>query len=285
MPEPLTLAMTFEGGEGELELADLKHPLVRPFRKACESGKPMDHAVLFLLRDHPELAPLVIGTLLHSAGNRLIFFPGTQIFLVTEGAAGRFHEKELDHLTLDPPRPDGTSVSHAAVFGLPKKKSRGIKYRTRPPAGSPIPWFSLLTPALLCFQRLPRKLSVSFPPPRPDVHQFGNDLFKRGWRLSIGHTPQSPDGRTRYLQIDFWVGREENWQRLRTRPLPWMFLNEVIEGSPPGSQTIQAAQGDVVLAGGVGIRIVITQPEGLSKGAHILRPRIDPEWLKDDPAG
>lgn len=144
-----------------------------------------------------------------------------------------FNDQRLDHLTLDPPDPKGRHRSHVAVFGLPIEDSRVLGYRTTPPPGLLIPWFTLLAPNLDEFELLPEKLIVQFPPPRPDLSEFSKDLMRGPY---LAHAPAPPASTTRtFFQFDVWAGRGFGWKQLGSRPLAWAYKPEVVTDAPAGS--------------------------------------------------
>jgi hypothetical protein len=121
----------------------------------------------------------------------------------TDESKSPFDDKQLDRLALDPPDPKGRHRSHVAVFGLPIEDSRGLGWRTTPPPGFLVPWFTLLAHDLDEFELLPEKLIVQFPPLRPDLSEFANELM-RGPHLA--HAPAPPASTTHtFFQFDVWA--------------------------------------------------------------------------------
>jgi hypothetical protein len=148
-----------------------------------------------------------------------------------------------------------------------------------PPPDTMIPWFSLLTPSLDNFPFLPKRLSVTFPPPRPDVDNFGNQLLTSAG-LTVAPLPEA-HGSPNFLQVDFWVGRGAAWKSLKTRPLAWTYKPELVGNPPSDSQDIRVAVGDLELSSVVGVRLLVMRPQGTLDSLHILRPRLDAKlWLK-----
>jgi hypothetical protein len=276
--EPLTLNLTFSSGDGEL-VVGCDHPLVGAFRRAIETGRPPGAWRYLLAYNQSSDVPVVLGTLVHTVGDRLLFFPAAQVTLDGENLYEPFIGRVLDHLTLDPPDPGSGSRSHVAVVGVPKDRSRGVGFRTVPPPGTMIPWFSLLTPGLDGFPVLPKELSVTFPPPRPDVGSFGDRLCTAGG-LTVAPLPEAR-GNPNFLQVDVWVGRGPAWKALKTRPLAWSYKPELVRNPPPGTQDVQVAAGDLEFSRVVGVRLLALRPQGTLGSSHILRPRLDAErWLK-----
>jgi hypothetical protein len=162
--EPLTLGATFPFGSGTLE-ATPEHPLLTPLRSAIVAGKPPGRWAWLAVQDVFIGVYKLLGSFVHSPGDRLLFFPGAEAVVVPGEQDERFDEKRIDHLTLDPPDAKGRHRSHVAVFGIPGKESRGVDYSTKPPEGLLVPWFTLVCDTLAGFEILPRELKVTFPPP------------------------------------------------------------------------------------------------------------------------
>jgi hypothetical protein len=183
-----------------------------------------------------------------------------------------FNDKRLDHLALDPPDPQGRHRSHVAVFWVPIEDSRGLGYRTTPPPGLLIPWFTLLAPGLEEFELLPEKLIIKFPPPRPDLNEFAKDLMG-GPKLAHAPAPTASTTRT-FFQFDVWAGREFGWQQRGSRPLAWAYKPEVVKDAPTGSQQVHTIELNIDLSPEVGVRIVASRPAGQLVAARLLRPRL-----------
>jgi hypothetical protein len=282
-PAPLALIMTLRGaavaGTGSREVKP-DHPLVIHLRVAIEEGRPPGSWSWAAFAEEESGRLRVIGTFVHSPppGDRILFFPGGTMHistapfdeLTTDEPMSSFDDKRLDHLTLDPPDSRGRHQSHVAVFGLPMKGSRGLGYRTTPPPGLLIPWFTLLTPSLEEFEFLPEKLIVTFPPLRPDLSEFAKE-FMRGPKLAHAPAPTASTTRT-VFQFDVWAGRGLGWKQLGSRSLAGAYKPEVVKGAPTGNQVIR--QFDVDLSSDVGVRIVASRPPGQLDSARLLRPRL-----------
>jgi hypothetical protein len=187
----------------------------------------------------------------------------------------KFDEKRIDHLTLDPPHAKGSYRSHVAVFGLPKKDSRGISYSTKPPPGLLVPWFALVADTLAGVTILPSLLTVTFPPPRPDIERFGGELL-RG--LGLKYMPLPIGANSSFFQLDVWAGRGHGWKGQGARPLAWAYKAELIADPPAGTQQLQIVQLDIDFSDAVGLRLLCSRPGGKlrNSGAHILRPTV--QW-------
>ena len=270
-PKGLTLQMTSESGTGELEV-DLDHPLVGAFRKAIETGKPPGRWLFFMVEDQPDLAPIVVGTFVYTPGDRFLFFPGSSTVLAADHSEAPFAGKRLEHLTLDPPGKPGKHSSHVAVAGSPHKQSRGIRYTTTPPSDFMVPWFSLVVSNLRGFHRLPRQLHIHFPPPRPDVTRFGEQLLAAGGSTSVPLPP--PAGNPNYLQFDIWAGRGVHWREAREKPLSWPYKPELVANAPESEQRVTVRRGQIDFSATAGLVLNITRPAGQLRGSRILRPNL-----------
>jgi hypothetical protein len=208
----------------------------------------------------------VIGSFVHTPGDRLLYFPGAAVSIERDGRD--VSGSRMDHLTLDPPTPKGRHSSHVAL----SEGARGNKYGSRPPHGHLMPWFSLLTPNLDQFPTMPAELKVSFPPPRPDVQSFGRDLLN-GPGLRVIRLAQG--AADKFFQMDVWVGRVHDWQLLRAHPLSWAYKSELVSDAPSDSQRVDFIQQDVEFATSIGLRIFCLRPRGRLAGLHILRPTVE----------
>ena len=267
--------MTSSAGIGQLEVG-LGHPLAGAFRKTIETGKPPGRWKFFLVEDLADLAPIVVGTFVHTPGNRLLFFPGGSTKITTDDPHDQFSGKRLDHITLDPSVKPGRHASHVAVLGLTHEKSRGLNYTTRPPAGYGVPWFSLLVPDLRGYHQLPKQLKIHFPRSRPDGSRFGEQLLSNG---GLGFVPlPSHPGSPSYIQFDIWAGRGAGWERLGDKPLSWPYKPELVANAPRGLQAVQVNRLSMGFSPTLGIVVNVCRPIGQLRGSKSLRPNIaDPD--------
>jgi hypothetical protein len=157
MGEPLTLVLKYSHGVGELN-ADLTHPVAAAFRRGMEEGQLTGSWRFLVLKADPS-PRLILGTFVRTRRDRILFFPGGTAIVSTDDPTAKFYARHLGHITLDPQRTQ-TSASHFASRGLPPKHSRGLEYRTTPPPGHMVPWFSLLLPDLEGLSVLPKTLSI-----------------------------------------------------------------------------------------------------------------------------
>ena len=264
MAEPVTLSITVPEGHGKLTV-DSDHPLVSPLRVAILKGRPPGKWFWFAVLDQATGECRVLGSFVHSPGDRLLFFAGASILVSCDRS--NLQPGRLDHLTLDPPTPKGTQKSHVALLdGV-----RGSKYTSRPPDGHLFPWFTLLAPTLGDFAELPAELSTTFAPPRPDVLGFAHDLI-RGPGLALAPLPTGCSDS--FLQLDVWVGRTKDWRSLSSRPLAWAYKPDLVSNAPPGQQNINVIAQQVEFEPSVGLTLLCSRPRGNVAEAHILRPTV-----------
>lgn len=269
----LTLRLTSEAGRGELTV-EADHPLVAALRCAVEEGKPPGRWAYVVVQTEADPAPLVIGTLVHTVGDRILFFPAspTEVTGGSRPGDARFGGTQLDHVTLDPPDAQGRYSSHMAVRGTPQHPSRGLRYRTRAPLGSMLPWFTLLHQSLDSFPLLPRLLLLHFPQIRPDLERFAEEVMHT--RGMVATRVPEPNAEPSFCQIEFWVGRGTAWQALNSRLLAWAYIPEIVEDAPRPQQETTLTSVDIGLAPEVGVRIICGRPQGRLKSPRIVRPSL-----------
>jgi hypothetical protein len=135
------------------------------------------------------------------------------------------------------------------------------------------PWFSLLTPNLEGFFRLPERLSVQFPRLRPDLKKFGNELVQTGGFV-FAPLPTLLDLSRNYFQFDVWIGRGKAWEKLASRALAWAYKSEIVDNPPSGEQEINVVEADVSFSSILGVRVLCSKPIGQLGSPHILRPKL-----------
>jgi len=270
--------MHISGGMGKLRVRS-DHPIAVAFHHGIVKGKPIRSWKYLLLKDDPSALRLVIGTFVYTLGDRVLYFPGGFVTLDTDSPAKRFNGTRLDHLTCDPPV-GSKFTSHVAVYGLPKKKSRGLSYSSFPPSGYMFPWFSLVIPNTRGFCILPARLAVEFQAPKSDVLRRFEHLTREldGYEL----TPLPPTKGTgpSYIQFDVWIGRGKKWRELQRRPLAWAYKPEIVMYPLVGKQTLTAAQVLFDFGSDLGLAVLVTRPLGTLLGPpRILRPKISGAFL------
>lgn len=254
----LRLSLTFGRGVGELKVGP-DHPLTRCFMHNILKGKSPGSSSYLFVEDVPKLPPIVVGTFVHTPGDRVLFCPGADFKITTSDPTSALNEKTLDHVTLEGPNNQGKYSSHFAVLAL--DKSPGSRYKSAPIAGYMLSWFSLITPNLDGFWRMPQRLIIEFPPPRPDVRRFAKDFGGLG-HSNICPLPPDPKVESSYFKFDISVARGDQWRELTSQVFGW--------GPVPENVITQYIE----LSHNLGIRIHITRPLGHLESRHILRPRL-----------
>src|SRR5438477_13146498 len=102
MEKQFTFRWTFPGGVGTLEV-EPDHALVSPWRVAMRDGRPPGHAHWLIALDQVTGLCKLLGSFVHTAGDRLLYFPGASIEIHEKD--GALPRGKLDHITLDPPTP------------------------------------------------------------------------------------------------------------------------------------------------------------------------------------
>jgi hypothetical protein len=272
--EELEFELEFPAGEGD-ESATATHPIIAPFRVLLEEGRRPGQWVFFAVREGGESAPRLVGTFVQTVADRILFFPGGWVDVINDSGETRFGGHQVDHLTLDP-GPGPSFSSHVAVRRLPLRKSRGSGYETLPPPGHKVPWFSLITPNLDDFVRLPRRIELRIPAPPVTPDEFVTSLREQGGGrgLPVVELPPRPKTGPSFVQMDAWAGRTQGWQVLKARPLAWAYKGELVRDAPVGSQDLSVQQLSIEFSSTSGLTLILVRPVGRLNGAHILRPTL-----------
>lgn len=270
--DPLTLVHRFDKGDGRLSVS-LDHFMAAPFRRAMKTGKPPGRwHYLILFDQHARLR--VAGVLVHTPGDRLLFCPGTDTTVTNPPenlAVPRFAGQVVEHITLDPPGDFDRHRSHVTFHGMSEKDRRGLQFTTTAPPNGLAPWFTLLLPSLEHLLALPHELAITFPPPRQEVKRFIRGFGSGG--VSAASVPPSV-AEPSFLQLDIWAGRGDDWKEKSARVLPWACVDAIVAAPPKGSQKLTANCGTIELAPGIGVKVLVSRPQGRLDAGHILRPKI-----------
>lgn len=264
MAEELRLEFNFPGGAGEVEVG-LDHPTVAPLRRALSTGKPPGQWAWLLARDEFSGIWKLLGSFARSPGNRFLYFSGSSSSI--SDTPRREDAESFDHLSLDPPAAKGKHASHVTT----KSGRRGSVYRSVPPSGHLFPWFSFLTPSLAQHVTMPERLHVRFPPPRPDLKEFG-DLIVKSPSLAEVLLPAAPANS--FFQLDVWASWEPNWRELAARPLPWAYKSGFVTDVPPEKQNVTVSEAAIPFGDAAGLRVLCSRPHGTLESRHILRPTL-----------
>lgn len=199
----------------------LDHPLISPFRAAVTEGRVTGAWHYYTIIDDPSDRPCVIGSFVHTPGNRLLFFPGGAIMFGRLDPSSKLAGKRIDHLTLDMPD-RGRWKSHVTMCGSPtnsKRQDRGLNCRGKRMSGQMFHWFSICASDLSIFEELPEQIALSFEAPRPDVGRFCEQALGNYRGHSTVTLPKAHGGSKTFTQIEFWVGNGSSWQDLAAAPV------------------------------------------------------------------
>jgi hypothetical protein len=236
-----------------------------------EEGQLTGSWRFLVLKEDSGVPPLILGTFVRTPRDRVLFFPGGKSVLITDDPTVKFYARHLDHITLDPHR-TATAAFHVASRGFPPEQSRGLEYRTTPPPGQMVYWFSLLLPSLEGLSVFPNALSITFPPPRGNIDEFCARLMDDGGYSEMDLLAP-PEGAASFLQFDIWVGRGIGWRDLGSHPLPWALFDEIVEDAGP--QRLQGTRTAIPFADDLGVVVFACRPIGTLSTARLLRARLN----------
>jgi len=138
----MTLEFEFSDGTGDVQV-DENYPLVTVFRKCIRTGKGTGSWMFLLAQEEDHESRTILGTLAHTPGKRILFFPGHAGEVLSDHARPVWNGRTLDHLTLEL---DNDAMSrwseHVAVLGEAPNRGHEVRGKVRP--GFLHPWFSLL---------------------------------------------------------------------------------------------------------------------------------------------
>jgi hypothetical protein len=262
--------MQIAQGEGNRVL-DPDHSLVRAFKASLVKGRPPDEWRIVLFHDEPGRTPMVFGTVVRTLGNRFLYFPGVGMHL---GSIDHLVSRKvsLDHVTVD--RPDtrrGRRGGHITLLGQHGKGGHTWKFRTRPRNG----WhycFSILTPTLEAFPRLPALITLPFTSGRTNLLEGQLEFASKGGlaSLELPRAPQSPS----FVQIDVWVGDETRDDARAPEPRPFLLKPGIVQERPEEQTTdfkllgFDFASGEKVAFGITSLVGHISQPILIRDGVH-----------------
>lgn len=257
-------------GTGEMKLGP-DDPLERGFKASLVDGKPFEEWQFVVLHRRAAQPPVVVGTVVRTLGNRLLFFPAINLRL------GKWISRDapslggalLDHLTLDSAQINGRRRGHIKLLGREKRGRHAWNFRTRPRDGWH-EWFSMLAPSIDDFPRLPAHTTLVFASGRADLQERFPDFVGR---VSFpGMTVASaPDVTSSFLQIDVWAGEPEATAAVDAlRPLPFVYSSQIVQQRPSAQEaTVQIC--DLPFASGERIAVAATWFAGQIQGPLLLR--------------
>ncbi|HVF59516.1 MAG TPA: hypothetical protein VNJ70_06860 [Thermoanaerobaculia bacterium] len=277
-----TYQMLSAPGEGELELGP-DHSLVRAFKAGLVSGRPPDEWRTIAIFDDLKAAPIVLGTIVRTLGARLLYFPGADLRLggvvgTESGSAAAAAVKGalLDHVAIDRPRPNRRRRGHLTLLERQGSQRHGWSYLTDPEDGWHY-WFTLLSPNLDAFPRLPAKLTMRFSSGRLDLRERMHAFVSRSGFSCMGF-PIADTTASTFVQCDFWLGDDPTSTVTELRPLPFIERAELISEAPMPQQTqfsllhSQFSSGEHIAVGVVVLAGYVARP-------ILLRGKTEPRPL------
>jgi len=257
-------------GAGELKLGP-DDPLVRGFKASIVEGRPFEEWRFIALHRRADHPPVVVGTVVRTLGNRLLFFPAINLRL------GRWIARDapsvgaalLDHLTLDPPRIDGQRRGHITLLGRDERGRHAWSFRTRPREGW-CNWFSMLAPSIDDFPQLPARITLVFTSGRADLRERLPEFAGRVRFPGMTMT-SPPDAPNSFLQLDLWAGEPEAKAAVDAlQPFPFVHSSRIVQQRPETQKaTVQIC--DLPFASGERIAVAATWFVGRIQGPLLLR--------------
>ena len=242
------------------------HAIASSFRAAIEDHQLTGAWWYFVLCDAG--TPRVLGAFVSTPGGRLLYCPTVHMAV----SPPPYFSNELNplaHITLEQ-RERGTYSSH--LKGGADRHHEG-SYRTVPPAGLLVPWFTLLLPNASELPVLPQLLVIDFTRAESDLARFGADTMRSGG-VSLLPIPTANEGIPTFLQVDVWAGMTNEWQSLGSRPIAWAYKPDVVRNPPAGQQQVVARSIDVRFSDSSGVRVIVSRPSGELTGSRILLPML-----------
>lgn len=272
---PLVYQLTIAEGDGETH-ADLNHPLAAPLKHGASTGKPSSGPWHYVCVRHPDgNPPTVIGAMMNTVGNRLLFFPGSTVNFGMTDSLGRFAGKRLDHLTLDPPK-KGKWTSHMTLFEGNRREKHGLKNTATERPGFMLPWLTMFVPDLSGFHALPSKLTMSLDWPSSDLIRYARETIGTHYRqCAVVDAPPEPNGGG-FWQVDFLVGQGTDWRERSFYPVQYVGGEEFVQYTEPTEGRVAGVMiSELIL--GLGVIIIVTRPTGTVSGSNFITP--PDEWF------
>lgn len=274
---PLFYQLTIPNGHGNMHV-DLDHPLASAVKRSALNGNPGDpwH---FICVKHPNIeSPTVIGALSVTSVGRLLFFPGSSISFTMSDELGRFAGKQLDHFTLAPPH-DNKWRSHTTLREGDRRFRHGLNVVATERPGLMLPWLTMLTPNFKHFHPLPAKLTMTLECPQSDTLRYTQEAIGSNYKqCAVVDAPQEPDGES-FWQVDFLVGRGENWRDLEYGPLHYLDADNIVEYDIGENENREGGTIITEIVPEFGVIVIVTRPKGLLKCSCFLTP--PDEWFVD----
>jgi len=270
------LKLSFSAGNGEQAL-DLRHPLVRAFRRALAEGQPPDRWRILICEDDPTLSPRVLGIFTQTRVGRVLFFPavGTRIGKGFQEAS-IFEGDPLEHLTLEP-NTGGRQSSHLAVTEASKHaKTRGQSFTFTPTHPRDLLyWFSILTPDLDAYPRLPRMLRIRFSSGKLGIKELAPELEARlaVVLVPLPAKPQAPA----FVQLDIWSGRSDEQGLRLLEAIPYATHPQIASEAPGAPYSLIAHAAEVPFEENAGLIVMMWTPRGRIEKPMIMRAKKE-DW-------
>ena len=274
---PLVYILTIHEGQGEL-VADTNHPIARPMREPANGGAPGSPWQFVGIRHSDGSAPTLIGGLVLSLANKLLFFPGGDFKFTESDHLGRFAGKPVDHFTLDPPV--GLKwTSHTTLKDGTRRERHGMKNTATQRDGEMMHWLSVLAPDLGGFLTLPRVLRVGLERASTDVLRYTQESIGANYRSRALVDAPSNDNAGSFWQIDLLVGTGVDWRGLSHHPARYDNIEDLVRYDDIG-KPITAGVCFSELAPEYGVGMIVTRPTGWCREPFFVTP--PDEWRHDE---
>ncbi|NNE83601.1 MAG: hypothetical protein HKN28_06490 [Alphaproteobacteria bacterium] len=269
----LLLSLPTPPGNGGQKAIDLDHRWSAPFRKSFLEGGPPG-TWRYSYTDDFAGVPRMLGAFVYTTGNRTLFCPGFEVLVMPLGSEAKDGERvEIDHVTLDPRKPNGSWASHIAIRGCREDGPRGLKQTSSEDDGFMFAWFSILLPDFEVLEGLPQSIILPHDVPSSDLparseRTLGN---YQGPPANIRFA-ERPVNEPYYLQFDVWVTDQPEWQQ----NLSANAMNYVSKKRADQSETKRwKGQTDIdLVVGQCGLRILTSIRPGEVDYPCILLPQF-----------
>ena len=267
---PLIYILTIGEGEGELH-ADLDHPLARPIKKAATTGKPAGPWHYLCVRHLDGSPPTVLGALMLTVDERILFYPGASIEYTRSDELGRFAGRELDHVTLEK-KTRHRWRSHTTLRQGNRRSRHGLANTATEKTGELLPWLTMFVPDLSIFHTLPAKLKISLDWPSSDVVRYTQEAVGCHYRKrAIVDAPPEPVGEG-FWQVDFFIGQGRSWKGASYAPLRYLDAPHILSYDDEGNKTRTAGHIVSEQTPEIGVVVIITRPSGSLHQSCFLTP-------------